>query len=461
MSYNKNVWDRAFSILENNFGSRGQMNIFNAYLKPLIPETELNGTLYLRAPGEAQQSMIEDRFRAELESALLRATLELTGSAEETKVCIYSPLQMNSFLASVRSDIKSTSSITLNPRYTFDSFIVGNSNKVAYSTSRNVSEHPGMAFNPLFIYGDVGLGKTHLMHAIGNQLLSINPQTKILYITSESFISEFVDSLRNKSQDSFKKKFRSVDVLMIDDVQFIAKGDTSQEELFHTFNSLWQNNKQLIFTSDRTPQSIPKLEDRLCSRFMSGVVIQIAKPDYETRVAILRDKVGYIGEQMGYYADVDDDVLYYIAGKEDTNIRELEGALKSLFAHAQLFSKEGEEHPRISMDIASEALSSFVTKPREKVITPDLIINSVCTYYDVTIDDFKSKKKNKEIAYPRQVAMYLLHSMCSMKYEKIAEVTGRKDHTTVLYAVKKIGDMVKADTNVKNTIEDIKHKIRE
>ena len=461
MSYNKNIWDKALSILENNYSLRDQRITFNAYLKPLIPETEVNGTLYLRAPGETQQAMIEERFHAELESALCRAALELTGVAEEKHVCIYAPAQMNSFLASLPGDFRDTSSITLNPRYTFDSFIVGNSNKVAYSTSRNVSEHPGMAFNPLFIYGDVGLGKTHLMHAIGNQLLSINPQTKILYITSESFISEFVDSLRNKSQDSFKKKFRSVDVLMIDDVQFIAKGDTSQEELFHTFNSLWQNNKQLIFTSDRTPQSIPKLEDRLCSRFLSGVVIQIAKPDYETRVAILRDKVGYIAEQMGYYAEVDDDVLYYIAGKEDTNIRELEGALKSLFAHAQMFAKEGEEHPRISMDIASEALSSFVSKPREKAITPELIINTVCSYYDVSLDDFKSNKRTKEIAYPRQIAMYLLYSMCSLKYEKIAEITGRKDHTTVLYAVKKIGDMVKSDPEVKSTIEDIKHKIKE
>lgn len=298
------------------------------------------------------------------------------------------------------------------------------------------------------------------MHAIGNKLLNKFPGINILYTTSESFISEFVDSLRTKSQGSFKSKFRNVDVLMIDDVQFIAKGDASQEELFHTFNSLWENHKQLIFTSDRTPQSIPNLEDRLCSRFQQGLVVQIEKPDYETRIAILRDKVGFIADQIGYHADVDDEVLYYIASKEDTNIRELEGALRMLFAHAQLLNQDSEP-ATITMELASTALTSYIIEPKEKIITPDLVLKTVCNYYSITLDDIKSSRKNKEISNPRQVAMYLLYSMCNLTYKRIATLLEKKDHTTVLYAVDKLSERLKTDAAFKNTIEDIKHKIKE
>ena len=460
MSYNKNLWDKTMSILEKNYDLRDQRITFNAYLKNLVPETEYKDILYLRAAGESQQAMITQRFSKEIESTLSRAYLELTGETKSFKICVYTPVQMDNFMATVPVAFTKSNTITLNPNYTFDSFVVGNSNKIACAASRNVSEQPGMAFNPLFIYGDVGLGKTHLMHAIGNKLLSKNPDMNIIYITSESFISEFIDSIRNKSQDSFKTKFRNVDVLMIDDIQFIAKGDTSQEELFHTFNSLWQNQKQIIFTSDRTPKSIPNLEDRLCSRFQQGLVVQIEKPDYETRVAILRDKVGYIADQIGYHASVDDDVLYYIASKEDTNIRELEGALKMLFAHAQLMNTE-KEASTITMDLAVGALTSYIIEPKEKVITPDLVIKTVCSYYDISAEDMTGQRKNKEISYPRQIAMYLLYSMCNLTYKKIAELTGRKDHTTVLYAVEKLSDRIKTDTSFKNTIEDIKHKIKE
>lgn len=460
MSYNTSLWEKANSILENIFDKNNQRNVFNAYLKGLSPETEYQDVLYLRASSQMQQSMVRQRFLGDIEAALSKANTELYGKPRIFRIEVLCPEEMDSFLESLKNEYPETNTITLNPNYTFESFVVGNSNKMACAASRNVSEQPGMAFNPLFIYGSVGLGKTHLMHAIGNKLLNKFPGINILYTTSESFISEFVDSLRTKSQGSFKSKFRNVDVLMIDDVQFIAKGDASQEELFHTFNSLWENHKQLIFTSDRTPQSIPNLEDRLCSRFQQGLVVQIEKPDYETRIAILRDKVGFIADQIGYHADVDDEVLYYIASKEDTNIRELEGALRMLFAHAQLLNQDSEP-ATITMELASTALTSYIIEPKEKIITPELVLKTVCNYYSITLDDIKSSRKNKEISNPRQVAMYLLYSMCNLTYKRIATLLEKKDHTTVLYAVDKLSERLKTDAAFKNTIEDIKHKIKE
>ncbi len=461
MSYNRNLWDKALGILENDFDMRNERIAFNAFIKPLIPEIEYNGVLYIRTTTEENLKTIEGRdFIPQLESALSREYLMTTGESKYFKICVYTPQQMDLFLASLPTSISQSNTIELNTNYTFDSFVVGNSNKIACAASINVSERPGMAFNPLFIYGDVGLGKTHLMHAIGNKLLSNNPNIKIIYVTSEAFISEFIDSIRTKSQDSFKSKFRNVDVLMIDDIQFIGKGDTSQEELFHTFNSLWQNHKQIIFTCDRVPKSIPNLEDRLVSRFQQGLVVQIEKPDFETRVAILRDKVGYIADQIGYHAPVNDEVLYYIAGKDDTNIRELEGALKSLFAHAQMFDTLGEEN-EITMDIAAGALTSFITEPKEKIITPDLILKTVCKYFDTDINTLKGSKRSKDVVFPRHIIMYLLYTVCGMTYENIGDMLGGRDHTTVLNGVNKVTNLLKSDASFKKTFEDIKHKINE
>ena len=344
--------------------------------------------------------------------------------------------------------------------FTFENFIRGPSNQFAFAAAQAVAANPSGAYNPLFIYGPSGLGKTHLLNAIQIEIHKNHPDYNIVYVDCEKFTNEIITAVKMATTEQFRQKYREADVLLIDDIQFIAKGDTSQEELFHTFNSLWQNQKQIIFTSDRTPKSIPNLEDRLCSRFQQGLVVQIEKPDYETRVAILRDKVGYIADQIGYHASVDDDVLYYIASKEDTNIRELEGALKMLFAHAQLMNTE-KEASTITMDLAVGALTSYIIEPKEKVITPDLVIKTVCSYYDISAEDMTGKRKNKEISYPRQIAMYLLYSMCNLTYKKIAELTGRKDHTTVLYAVEKLSDRIKTDTSFKNTIEDIKHKIKE
>lgn len=461
MSYNRNLWDKALSALEKEYDDNDLRVVFNGYFKPLSPEVEYNGVLYVRTQDDAHQSAVEARgFLHEIENALSKQYFLSTGESKFFKICAYPPKTMDNFIASIPTSFTSSNTITLNPDYTFDSFVVGNSNKIACAASINVSERPGMVFNPLFIYGDSGLGKTHLMHATGNKLLKNNPNIKIIYITSESFMTEFIDSIRNKSQDSFKSKFRNADVLMIDDIQFIGKGDTSQEELFHTFNHLRETQKQIIFTCDCPPKSINGLEDRLVSRFQQGLIVQIEKPDFETRVAILKNKVRNIADKYEYHAPVNDEVLYYIASKEGTNIRELEGALNILYMHAKMFDTEGCEK-EITMDIASSALTSFIIEPKEKVITSDLVIKIVCKYFDTDIATLKGSKRSKDIVIPRHIVMYFLYTACGMTYESIGDILGGRDHTTILNGVNKVSSMLKTDPAFKNTIEDIKHRINE
>ena len=337
----------------------------------------------------------------------------------------------------------------LNPKYTFESFVIGNSNKFAQAAAYAVAKSPATAYNPLFIYGGVGLGKTHLMHAIGNEIIKNNPQTKVLYVTSEQFINELVNSIRdaNFKNQLFRDKYRVVDVLLVDDIQFIAGKSAGQEEFFHTFNTLYQAGKQIIISSDKPPRDIPLLEERLKSRFEGGILADISIPDYETRLAILRKKA------QTDNIIIDDYILSVIATKIDSNIRELEGALNKIVAYANLTNSS------ITIEIAEKAINDIALQ-NEKVISSDYIQEVVAKYFNIDKKDLISSKRSSDITYPRQIAMYLCRTVGQMSYPKIGADFGKRDHTTVMHAVDKIEKEVKQNSNTKLIVESVKNIIQ-
>ena len=338
----------------------------------------------------------------------------------------------------------------LNPKYTFDNFVIGNNNKFAQAAAFAVSETPATTYNPLYIYGGVGLGKTHLMHAIGNRILQKHPETKILYVTSEKFINELVNSIKdaNYKNELFRNKYRNIDVLLVDDIQFIAGKKMGQEEFFHTFNTLHQSGKQIIISSDKPPRDIPLLEERLRSRFEWGILADISMPDYETRLAILRKKV-----QLENII-IDDYILAEIATKIDSNIRELEGALNKIIAYASL------THSPVTREMAEKAINDIVLQ-KEKIISADYIQEVVAKYFNIDKKDLVSTKKSNDIAYPRQIAMYLCRVIGDITYPKIGEAFGGKDHSTVMHACRKIEKEIKEKTNTKLIVESVKNIIQD
>lgn len=338
----------------------------------------------------------------------------------------------------------------LNPRYTFDTFVVGNNNKFAHAAALAVAESPGKMYNPLFIHGGAGLGKTHLMHSIAHFVLSQNPQKKVLYVTSETFTNELIDSIRNgntTAMTKFREKYRNVDVLLIDDIQFIIGKESTQEEFFHTFNDLHGNKKQIIISSDKPPKDIETLEARLRSRFEWGLIADISSPDFETRMAILHRKE----ENDGYNIDIE--VIEYIAMNIKSNIRELEGALNKLVALSNL------EHREITVALAEEALKDIISPDHKREITCSLIMDIVADHFHVTTADLKSTKRNSEIAYPRQIAMYLCSNLTTIGYKRIGSEMGNRDHSTIIHGNKKITSEMEKNETLKNTIEILKKKI--
>ncbi len=337
----------------------------------------------------------------------------------------------------------------LNPNYTFDNFVIGEDNKMASVAALAVVDGPGTTYNPFLIYGGVGLGKTHLMQAIGNEIQKRNPATKIKYATSESFVNDFITSIQNGSQQEFRDMYRKIDVLLIDDIQFLSNKDKTQEEFFHTFNALFNNEKQIVLTSDRLPNDIDNLEDRLISRFKSGLSTDITPPDLETRIAILRKKAS--NDNL----DIDSKTLTYIANSVDTNIRELEGALVRVIAYAAIQGKE------INTNLAAEALQSIVGEQENKPITVEQIIETVSLYYDVSVNDIKGKKRHKEIVNPRQIGMYLSRELTDLSFPKIGEQFGNKNHTTVIHAYEKISNNLENDDQLKYDIEQLKKQFHQ
>jgi chromosomal replication initiator protein len=333
----------------------------------------------------------------------------------------------------------------LNPRYTFDTFIVGSSNDLAYTACQAVAQYPGVKYNPLYLYGGVGLGKTHLMQAVGNEIVKNQPSARILYVSSETFVKEFLESIRFKKK-GFSDKYRNVDVLIIDDMQFIAGKEKTQEEFFHTFNALHQNNKQIIISSDKPPKSIPTLTERLRSRFEMGMAIDVQMPDFETRCAILQAKASLSGIELGR------ETAEYLANNIKTNIRELEGALNQLLAYAEMRGIE----PDIT---TAEGLVGNVRHSRPGHITAKQIIDKTAKHFQLTTPEMCSERRDKHIVTPRQIAMYLLRSELHLSFPKIAGELGRKDHTTAIHSVDKIEKSIKLDFTIREQVAEIREKL--
>jgi chromosomal replication initiator protein len=361
---------------------------------------------------------------------------------QPTAAVAVAPAQLN-----VTPAPRSDTNITLNPKYTFDSFIVGPSNEIAYAACRAVADRPGVVYNPLFIYGGVGLGKTHLLQSVGNALIASNPLFRILYVSSEKFINEFVQSIQEQKTHQFKKQYREVDVLIIDDVQFIAGKGKTQEELFHTFNALHSQNKQVILSSDRPPVAIPTLEERLSSRLSGGMIVDIKLPDYETRLAILTEKTQQRPVQ------VDDEALAFIAKNVQKNVRELEGALNRVLGHAE-FNKQ-----RVTLEFTKKLLEDVLQQPQVKTVDVGKVLEAVSLYYNISLDDLCGKCRKQEIVRPRQVAMYLLRQENNISFPSIGGYFGGRDHTTAMHACEKITKLLEHDTDLSQEINFIRERL--
>lgn len=340
-----------------------------------------------------------------------------------------------------------SSSIPFNKNYTFDTFVVGTSNEIAHAACRAVAARPGEAYNPLFIYGGVGLGKTHLLQAVGNAIQEANPHFTVLYVASEKFTNEFVESLKEHTTQAFKKKYRNIDVLIIDDVQFFAGKDKTQEELFYTFNALHGQNKQLILSSDRPPSAIPTLQERLSSRLSAGMIADVKKPDYETRLAILQEKRDLRN------APIDQEALSFIAKNIQSNVRDLEGALNRVAAYCELHKT------RATVEYTKQILKDILEKPQRKTINIDEIITAVSSYYNIPNTELKGKSRKKEIVRPRQIAMYLLRKESSMSFPSIGDHFSGRDHTTAMHACEKIERLIEQDEELSQEISFLRERI--
>lgn len=347
----------------------------------------------------------------------------------------------------VVTSISEFKSSTLNDKYTFDTFVIGKGNQMAHAAALVVSEEPGTIYNPLFFYGGVGLGKTHLMHAIGHQYLQLNPGANVKYVTSENFANDFINSIQDRTSESFRQEYRNVDLLLVDDIQFFADKEGTQEEFFHTFNELYDKRKQIVLTSDRLPNEIPKLQERLVSRFAWGLSVDITPPDLETRIAILRKKAD--AERL----EIPNDTLSYIAGQIDSNIRELEGALVRVQAFSAIQQSD------ITTSLAADALRSMIKVEKKQNLSISTIQQKVCKHFGITLAEMKGKKRNKHIVVPRQVAMYLSREFTNNSLPKIGKEFGGKDHTTVIHAHEKIQKLKKEDVEMKNHLDQLEKEL--
>lgn len=335
----------------------------------------------------------------------------------------------------------------LNPSYTFDRFIVGPSNRLPHAAAMAVADKPAQAFNPLFIYGGVGLGKTHLMHAVGHRAIDQRPETQVLYVSSEKFTNDLIKSIMGQRTEEFRDRYRSADILMIDDIQFIAGKEATQEEFFHTFNDLFQSGRQIIVSSDRPPKAIPTLAERLRSRFEGGLIVDVQAPDFETRTAILSRK----GQSLGVH--VPGDVLEYVARKVQSNIRELEGALNKIIALAQLFNTP------IRMEIAAQALNDAAMEARRAQITPDRVVDEVTRHFKVSLTELRGRGRSKEIVLPRQVAMYVMREETGSSLVEIGSILGGRDHSTVMHGIDKIEKEIETNTTVRQHVTAVREAL--
>ena len=428
----KKAWDSAIASLETSM----QRVSYMTWIKPLELIVVTAESLRISVPNTMVKNMLCQRYYTELYNALRMSF----GRSYELE--FFTPEEMSA----QQGNLTRT---TLNPKYTFDNFVVGPSNSFAYQASLAVAEQPSDAYNPLFIYGSVGLGKTHLMNAIGNYIMEDDPSKNVLLTTSESFTNELIDAIvKKKDTSELRRRMRNVDVLMVDDIQFLSKTKSTQEEFFHTFNDLHNNGKQIIISSDRPPKDIPTLEERLRSRFEWGLIVDIQRPDYETRVAILRKKADEEGIHVPY------DVIDFIAERVQSNIRELEGTLTRLSAQCQLTGTP------ITVDFARESLSQLMATQEARRVTPELIIEEIAKQYGVEAEDIVSKKRSREIALPRQIAMYLCRDMTQLSTTNIGKAFGDRDHTTVMHGCDKIASEMQSNFAFKKRIEELAELIK-
>ncbi len=439
------IWKQVLEKLELRISSVSYM-LWIKTIKPL--EIDENDNVILVAQSVTAKNQILRNFLDKIDECFK----EITG--RNFKISILDQNEEIEYLKNNKVDEKNTSKneekSPFKEKFTFDNFVVGKSNQFVYAAARTVAEHPGKRYNPLFIYGGVGLGKTHLLHAIGNYLHEFSPNLKIMYVTCEQFTNDYIASLyspsKNKSIMEFRGKYRNLDVLMVDDIQFISRGKETQEEFFHTFNELIMNNKQIIICSDRPPKDIETLEDRLRSRFSSGLIHDIQAPDIETRIAILHKK----SQLEKYYAE--DEVINYIAERVDSNIRELEGKLSEVYFLATLNGKKV-----ATMEEAKEIFTKEPTKEEIKNdVNPDKIISTVCDYFNIGYQDIIGKKKNKEVVEPRMIAIYLISELLNLPLVNIGKIFGGRDHTTIMHSRDKITDELKTNKKIQNIVSDIK-----
>ncbi|WP_068776480.1 chromosomal replication initiator protein DnaA [Paenibacillus sp. FJAT-26967] len=448
-SHTTDSWQQVLSIIQKKLSKPS----FDTWLKSTRATVFTDSAVVISAPNNFAKEWLESRYAKMISTTIY----EYLGKQVEVKFINESDEKIPVSVQAATPEVTKTAAAPtqeeifhhmMNSRYTFDTFVIGAGNRFAHAASLAVAEAPAKAYNPLFLYGGVGLGKTHLMHAIGHYVLEHNPGARVLYISSEKFTNEFINAIRDNKGEGFRNKYRSIDVLLIDDIQFIAGKEQTQEEFFHTFNALHEEGKQIIISSDRPPKEIPTLEDRLRSRFEWGLITDIQPPDLETRIAILRKKAK--AENL----EIPNEAMVYIANQIDTNIRELEGALIRVVAYSSLTNQD------ITTHLAAEALKDIIPSSRPRVITMHDIQQKVGEFYGLKMEDFKARKRTKAVAFPRQVAMYLSRELTDFSLPKIGEAFGGRDHTTVIHAHEKISEALKVDQELFKIIHSLTEKIK-
>ena len=448
-------WDQVLNKMKLEYCSS---NIsYTTWIAPLTVYEVKDNTVYILVKLKASLEHIQDKYLLPFKVCIA----EVTGTEYEVEFVTDSPKVIKE---KKESSVQKTrvnaiyEKANLNPKYTFDTFVVGSNNNFAHAAALAVAESPGEIYNPLFLYGGVGLGKTHLMHSIAHFILDKNPKKKVLYVTSETFTNELIEALKNgktagneSAMSKFRDKYRNNDVLLIDDIQFIIGKESTQEEFFHTFNHLHTSGKQIIISSDKPPKDIETLEARLRTRFEWGLIADISSPNYETRMAILQKKIEL--DHLEKY-NIPNDVLEYIATNVKTNIRELEGSLNKLIALYKLNNNES-----IDIALAAEALKDIISSDNKREVTPELILDIVSDHFGVSIADLKGGKRNAEIVFPRQIAMYLIRNMTETSLKAVGVILGGKDHSTIKHGIEKIENELQADETLSNTINIIKKKI--
>ena len=450
------LWEKSLEILKQDLVSVR----YDTWIKTLSPVKKSDTLYYFQTLNPVHKELVEKSYKNIIINAMETAMQSLGLDSQEINVFFLdmeeaAKVKQQQQIGSNENDNINTVKSMLNASYTFESFVVGSSNEFAHAAAVAVAENPGFTYNPLFIYGKTGLGKTHLMHAIANSISERNNAYTVMYVKSEPFLNDLIHAIRTSKTEEFRKRYRKADVLLIDDIQFIAGKESTQEEFFHTFNDLHENNKQIILSSDKPPKEIPLLEERLQSRFEGGLIADIQPPNYETKLAILIKKAKDITSKDALKCEVSQEILDLIATKVSSNIRSLEGALKKIIAYTVLNGKTP------NLVEAEIAIRDFLTTTTNKKISAKHILQLICEYYDISEEEIVSAKKNQSIAYPRQIAMYLTRKLMDMSYKSIAEMYGKSDHTTVKHAYDKIEKEQTSNIELKILVDDFIAKLKE